>query len=216
MRLSTPKPSDPGGGAASANAGRSRSLRITGAGSPIGGASLSRSQGTPHSGRRPQCSPVPVVRQVQLALPVLPTPRHSAVSSERETGAAESSPPPLKASQPLETNPNMCSTLAGCGRTPAGAQRRPRRTSGQVWLGVGGGRIGSTVSTSLLSVPRGRLDEGVGAAPGGPVFWGCHSAKSTRPERLTGRIERPPGLGTSRGPPSVAQRGRYCITPCRS
>jgi hypothetical protein len=98
--LSTLKPSDPGGCAASANAGRSRSLRITGAGSPIGGASLSRSQGTPHSGRRPQCSPVPVVRQVQLALPVLPTPRHSAVSSERETGAAESSPPPLKASQP--------------------------------------------------------------------------------------------------------------------
>ena len=48
-----------------------------------------------------------------------------------------------------------------------GGRRTPAPTKAhfpaQVWLGVGGGRIGSTVSTSLLSVPRDRLDEGVGA-----------------------------------------------------
>jgi hypothetical protein len=36
---------------------------------------------------------------------------------------------------------------------------------------------------------------------GRSCLWGCHSAKSTRPEQLTGRIERPPGLA---GPRAVS------------
>jgi hypothetical protein len=97
------------------------------------------------------------------------------------------------------TCPGSClvpQPVAGCGRTPAGAhpsadqaqQFRPGvagRGRGKDWLhGVDLPVVGAVG-------PSGRRRR---SRSGRSCLWGCHSAKSTRPERLTGRIERPPGV----------------------
>jgi hypothetical protein len=103
------------------------------------------------------------------------------------------------------TCPGSClvpQPVAGCGRTPAGAH--PSADQGAVpprcgwaWAGEGlaprcrppccrcRGAVWTNASEPLRAV----------------LSLGCHSAKSTRPERLTGRIERPPGLA---GPRAVS------------
>ena len=137
--------------------------------------------------------------------------RRRQVAVERQPAMAPQPPPCCGTIAPLLA-------MAGCSARPLLTKESSRRAIGlrlqpngtdararslaHVWLGVGGGRIGSTVSTSPQGrCPRDRL-EGVAAAPDGSVFdlesaafvvvAVCVPDSANRLRRRRGSIERQP------------------------